>query len=342
MIIAIQPSYGNPAAIRHFHDTLERDVDFTAPPLWTALSPPQRQPLRSLHPDGHARFWGGTANQGRLLDELTLGDVILFTGKGHIQGIGEFGVGFDSPTVGDLLWSPHPTNGTYRHVYTLRSFTRTLLPNRTLQDAIGSSHNDSFQGLRLLRDTARVDAVTIGLGIRTRTAADEELAAAQNLAATLASEQPPGSSLVAAEQLHTASGTYTPAQRDIEFRRVEALLVESYIATLPPAADHRRVRCQAGLTDLYVIDPPSYDLVEAKCAATHHHIRTALGQLLDYTYGMPDMPITTLTLLVPERPADPDLALLYHYGIDCLYRSAPGQFRREPAPSDRQGCWRPG
>jgi hypothetical protein len=62
-LVVIQPSYGNPAARRHWKDTLDIPVDFTTDPRADLLTPDQRKQLNEFHPSGAARFWGATSAQ---------------------------------------------------------------------------------------------------------------------------------------------------------------------------------------------------------------------------------------------------------------------------------------
>lgn len=88
--VVIQPSLGNPAAQRHWRDTIESPVPLGR--LRAALSRDELDRLRTMHPDGSARFWGMTANHDHRMDSLRTGDVVLFTGRKHVQGVGEIGL----------------------------------------------------------------------------------------------------------------------------------------------------------------------------------------------------------------------------------------------------------
>jgi hypothetical protein len=83
----------------------------------------------------------------------------------------------------------------------------------------------------------------------------------------------------------------------------------------------------------------STEVLEAKAHASHPYVRQALGQILDYTHSI-TAPVTTIAALFPSRPSNDDIALLNHYGVDCIYRSASGAFPRETANPSRRGIWK--
>jgi hypothetical protein len=73
------------------------------------------------------------------------------------------------------------------------------------------------------------------------------------------------------------------------------------------------------------------ELIEAKSLSDHTYVRQALAQLLDYGPALPEVP-TAAAALFPGRPSKRGIELLHRYGIDCIYRTGPRSFRREPAP----------
>lgn len=48
--------------------------------------------------------------------------------------------------------------------------------------------------------------------------------------------------------------------------------------------------------------------------------------------------IVLFTGLFPSRPSAEDVALLHHYGIDCLFNTTGVQFERLPAPAARRSA----
>jgi hypothetical protein len=142
------------------------------------------------------------------------------------------------------------------------------------------------------------------------------------------------------EQAHSIGGSYLLNEREVVFRRVESLLVQSYRHSLPSDATIDHIGCKAGLTDLCVTIGGSTEVLEAKAGAGHSYVRQALGQILDYTYAI-TASVTTIAALFPSRPSNDDIALLNHYGVDCVYRTESGAFSRENAPDpSRRRIWK--
>jgi hypothetical protein len=148
--VVIQPSYGNPAARRHWKDTLDNEVPFTVGPRSDGLSEDQAKLLAALHPSGQARFWGATANHDNDIKRLATGDVMLFTGENHVRAVGELGAIFQNAAFGDLLWSPHPKNGSYNNIYSLRGFEPVRIPYTEIWALPGFNAGDNFMGPRVL------------------------------------------------------------------------------------------------------------------------------------------------------------------------------------------------
>lgn len=87
-------------------------------------------------------------------------------------------------------------------------------------------------------------------------------------------------------------------------------------------------------TDLY--DEERHELYEAKAAAGREEIRMAIGQLLDYRrYIDPSREGLILTVLLPERPTEDLIAFLEFEGLNLVYETEPGLFKREKFPPRR-------
>jgi hypothetical protein len=142
------------------------------------------------------------------------------------------------------------------------------------------------------------------------------------------------------EQTHSTGGSYLLSEREVIFRRVESLLVQTYMNSLASDATIDHIRCKAGPSDLCVTIEGSTEVLEAKASASHPYVRQALGQILDYTHAI-TAPITTIAALFPSRPSDDDIALLNHYGVDCVYRTESGAFSRQAATPSRRRIWKP-
>jgi hypothetical protein len=69
-----------------------------------------------------------TSNHDASVDTLQAGDVVLFTGNKHVQGIREIGTLIRDTALGDALGDTHPDRGSYSNVYSLRSFLPSRIP----------------------------------------------------------------------------------------------------------------------------------------------------------------------------------------------------------------------
>jgi hypothetical protein len=326
--VVLQPSFGNKAARQHWKDTLDQEVVFTAGGRAETLTDLERKLLEAMHPSGAARFWGGTAKHDKRMATLSTGDIILFTGKNHVRGVGEVGVSFRNAEFADTMWDRHPTNGSYCNVYSLLSFQPTLIPYTEIWDLPGFNAGDNFMGTRFL-DKEKAATVIDGLGICTNTTQREE-----SLQEQLLTEALTGGKVIPAEAVKTAETSYTRPGGETLVRRAESLLVAAYRATLD-GHDAGRIRTLSGVADLYVRSTTDVEIIEAKRDAGRRFVREALGQLLDYVLHAPD-PVTRLGALFPARPSQLDVQLLHRYGIDCIHRITDGSFERLPAPSEQR------
>jgi hypothetical protein len=161
--VFVQPSYGTPEARRYGAATLERTVAFGEHA--GLLDPADLARLTALHPDGRARFWGAKDKYDRRMDTVTTGDVVLCTGRKHVQAAAEVGHGFRNPAFARRLWNPDPGKCLWSNVYSLRRYRRIELPYEEIWALPGFTPGDNFMGLRFL-DDAKSAAVLTLLGRR--------------------------------------------------------------------------------------------------------------------------------------------------------------------------------
>ncbi|QES46097.1 hypothetical protein DEJ49_19630 [Streptomyces venezuelae] len=298
---------------------------FSSDKYAAALSEEQRAALQRLHPSGSARFWGATSVQDKNMDRLRTGDVVLFTGRNLVRGIGEVGVTFRNSDFADAMWTPDPDKGSWRNVYSLLSFRHTEIPYSEIWELPSFNVGDNFMGLRVLAGS-KADEVLQGLGITTVTENRRKLARDAEVASAIAQ----GTLVVPVEAVHASTAVYRRDEREIQVLRAEALLVREYKATLA-GAEVTRLRTPSGVTDLHVTGPDGTEIIEAKSSGDHNYVRAALAQLLDYAPHSPS-PADRLSALFPTCPAAKSVSLLHRYGIDCIYRTMPNVFERISAP----------
>ena len=159
MIVAIQPAYGDAWTRNQFAATLDHAVSFAELPYCQHLTRGELSALTDLHPAGLAACWGGTRSQAGKISQLQRGDLVLLTGQRHVRCVGQVGAVLDNIDFAHAVWGPHPRRCSFEIVYSLTRFRRIEVPYGVLQAALGTSERDNFQGLRLVRDRPRVDAV---------------------------------------------------------------------------------------------------------------------------------------------------------------------------------------
>lgn len=248
--VLIQPSLGNSQSRKNFDNTLKAEVEFTAGALRAALTDGEFAALSALHPSGKARFWATTHIHDKKMDEISSGDVVLFTGKNHVQAVGEVCVSFRNAEAGIAMWPPDKKNGAFQNIYSLLNFVPTQLPYedlRKLTNRPGSTGGDNFMGARLLKDDA-ARRVIDGLLINTTTAYKEVLQQqhGQWIAGT-----------VVGDEAHNAESA-RPSSPHPGFvaERTESALVVDFKEFLTETGDSReqgRLKSVVGFSDLYLI-----------------------------------------------------------------------------------------
>jgi hypothetical protein len=132
-----------------------------------------------------------------------------------------------------------------------------------------------------------------------------------------------------------------PRREPTVAERREAELVGRYTAWLESTgstATRKEIRLpdlgHALYTDLF--DRLRSELVEAKSSASRHHVRLALGQLLDYARYIEH---ESRAVLLPSDPGAELVELLHSVKIACVYETTTGVFVRvDPrrAPEERR------
>jgi hypothetical protein len=132
-------------------------------------------------------------------------------------------------------------------------------------------------------------------------------------------------------EAHVAETFQTEPRREPTLaERREAELVGRYTAWLESAGSvvtRKEIRLpnlgHALYTDLF--DSGRSELVEAKSSASRHHVRLALGQLLDYARYVDH---GSVAVLLPSDPGSELVELLHSVKIACVYETTRGDFVR--------------
>jgi hypothetical protein len=332
--VIIQPSYGNPAARKHWKETLAKEIPFSKAPYSQVLTPDDRHRLLKLHPSGSVRFWGATSAQDKQMERIRQGDVVLFAGQKLVRGIGEVGCKLRNRKLSDLMWTQDDKNGSFVNIYSLLNFQPTQIPYETIWELDGFNAGDNFMGLRIVKDE-RVDDLLNLFSITTTTDALAEQETEERVADALES----GTTIADPEAMHKTSTSYSRSETTVFVSRAESLLMQEFRRQRLDG-EVKRIKVDVGWTDLNIITSLGHDIVEAKSSSSHDKVRQAAGQLLDYAVHSTE-PVHRLTALFPTRPADRDVEYLHWLGIDCLYRVGSEQFHRDEAPELRRAYMRP-
>ncbi len=313
--VLIQPA-SNPAAHRHYRDTIERPVLLSPrPELPDAL----RDQLLDRYPSGAARMWGAIGRHASPFGSVTSGDVALFTRKNHVVSAGVVGVKFRSAALADTLWGPDKDGRLWELMYTVDALAPLDVPYTEFNALIDDSLANVHMAFRLLDRDKSVRAIA---GLRL----DE-------LVTEVTVDPAPGrtvGTVVDPENSTGATTSYVLPAREVAIARREAVLVRTYRQTLEAAGHECRavfIPVYGGFTDL--CDMTDAVLIEAKGSVERHRIREAIGQLFDYVRYLPFRP-ARLAVLLPEPPAPDLLVLMASLGVDCIIQQDSG-FSTKPS-----------
>ncbi|MWA10423.1 hypothetical protein [Streptomyces sp. BA2] len=259
------------------------------------------------------------------------GDIVLFTGGNQVRAIGEIGAVFRSTAFADALWPPKAGGESWHTVYSLGAFELTDIPYAELSSLLGYSHAFQYPG-QLVLDGERAAAVMDGFLITTEHAVHQSVIGPA--ASGLDEAERYAVRVAAAEESRASQTSYERRSGTQLVRRREGALVSAYRETLT-GVDARRFFYPGVVCDLYINakDGTGAEVIEAKSRTSRDYVRQALAQLLDYARFSPE-PVERLSALFPAEPAFPEISLLHHYGIDCVYQVGPGAFERKPASDE--------
>jgi hypothetical protein len=328
--VLIHPSRGAKDGRENLKRTLDVKVPFRKEPYASALTTRQHAELEARHPDGLAHFWGTYEHNAAKIGRVHEGDVVLFTGQNEVWAIGVVGYRFENASLAAAMWTNHPDKGTYRHIYAVTQLERLSVPYAVVNRALGLKETNHFQSMAVY-DEERAQAVIDVLHLEVPAAHGEDYAAKdQALAKVLEGDKKSTSPFLAIEKVHATSTSYTVSPGERVVLRGEGTLVQAYAATLPSEVAVGRQPTPAGMPDLCVDHGSHTELIEAKSSADRAYVRQALAQILHYGPELEPTPALAGALF-PARPAQPDIAYLHRYGIDCIYRAGADRYVRLPA-----------
>lgn len=274
------------------------------------------------------------------LEHLAVGDLVLFGVGGHIRQGGKFPT-WTSRSLSEahiarvvsqpydessLFWPDEIEQGVAKYNPTIDIEYVKKLDQLPLAPgmALSASATDALYRAGVSHKAMRVSTsrspVLSGLnpGLRSRSATAASASAQTNT---------PTARLVAVERRRSSKALVKSRPPTIA-NPVESGLVHEYVEHLEATGDEVRsllVPLQGGRSmrnDL--INCTRRTLVEAKQASTREHIRTAIGQILDYQRYWK---AKHRAVLLPDRPAEDLLRLLDSVAVKAIWRDGKGGFQ---------------
>lgn len=280
------------------------------------LQPGDRLPRREVH----ARFGG--RQQGGIGPSSKSPVVLFFTDPATGQKHGYYD-GWDSD--GYFNYVGEGQTGDQRLVQGNKSILNHVADGRTLEGFLATGSTVTYLGEFRLVDHYFTDAHETGSDVMRQVVVfrlqplNEVPVAMPNAPFTL--ESVPQVAVVPVEERNTERAFVTPNREPYELERREADLVYRYREHLHRLGRdvHRLRLLPPGETaplycDLW--DVTTRTLIEAKATVSREHLRSAVGQLLDYGRFAD---AEHLTVLVPSRPRPDLLAYLASVGITAVY-----------------------
>ncbi|MBO4239800.1 hypothetical protein [Pseudonocardia alni] len=331
MVQVLMHPAADAASRRHWAITMDAQIPFASKPYRPPLTDPEFDELTALHGGTDANFWGAHAGHDKMMSTLTTGDIVLFTWKARINAIGEIGASFRNAAFADTMWVPHPDHGSFHNVYSVLNLQTLDVPFAEIWELPSFNHNDVFRQARILRPEQRDDVLN-GLQIESAAVSRQQAAAEMVLTAALTN-----GTAMPVEGANKTTATYTKNAGQVIIHRAETLLVHDYISTLNGATTQRFRTDDGGIADLLVQTEDTVEVIEAKRSSERDFVRHALGQLLDYAPSAEPhagKPADRLAVLVPDEPSKSVVQMLHRYGVDCIFRTAPGKYTRLDATEE--------
>ena len=285
------------------------------------LKPGDRLARREVH----ARFGG--RQQGGIGPSSKVPVVLFFTDpvSGHRHGYYD---GWD----GDGLFNyvGEGQTGDQRLVQGNKSILNHAADGRTLEGFLATGPTVTYLGEFSLVDHYFTDAHETGSDVRRqvvvfRLRPTNDVPVAMPRAPFTRSSKPQVD-VVPVEEHNTERAFVTPDREPYELERREAALVYRYrehLQRLEHDVQRLRLLPPGETAPLYcdLWDLTARDLIEAKATVSREHLRTAVGQLLDYGRFADAQ---QMTVLVPSRPRPDLLAYLSSVGIGAVYPKGDG------------------
>src|ERR1700736_6261586 len=145
---------GNPAAERHFEDTIQRKR--TVEEVRRLLPSKEIENLERIYHSSNFIVWGavpGPMNESRW-EKMMPGDVVLIYNNGRIRFAGEIAAKVRNAELGRYFWRENDAGGTWDLMYFIVNEERTDVPIEKLNPLFGYQTNYRPQGFSMINDAA--------------------------------------------------------------------------------------------------------------------------------------------------------------------------------------------
>jgi hypothetical protein len=145
---------GNPAAERHFEDTIQRKR--TVEEVKAFLPSKEIENLERIYHGSNFIVWGavpGPMNESRW-EKMARGDVVLIYNKGHIHFAGEIAAKVRNRRLAQYFWKEDDAGSTWELMYFIVNDERTNVPIEKLNPLFGYQSNYRPQGFSMINEAA--------------------------------------------------------------------------------------------------------------------------------------------------------------------------------------------
>lgn len=151
--IILQPS-GSKESMHHMENTIYNSVYLDT--YKSLYSPENYQNLIKLYPNHEAYIWGVTQGRKntneRKWESLSVGDTILFSGKGRIFTIATLTYKMHSREFARAIWGTNEEGFTWEYMYFVDEIKHIDIPYKLFNSIVGYSPNFIIQGFNVLDD----------------------------------------------------------------------------------------------------------------------------------------------------------------------------------------------
>lgn len=305
---------------KNFDSTVRAGVDLEV--FGGLLAPTDLDAIRSAHASSTVPMWGfWPAASGRQVpkwERIQVGDVATFSGKGGVVAAGTITHSMRCPALADALWGPRRSGErdfSYELMITMADVREVTVPYSVLNPLLpGWSPNATIREVNVYGSDVAAPVVAL-------------LSQSESLVMPNAQSGYPAISArrIPIEAFNLDSYvTKRQPEPGLSLRR-EAMLVRDYVVWLGDRGNsicrHKIDLPEGGslYTDLF--DETANEVIEAKSSSARMHVRTGIGQVLDYAHllGHP-----AKALLLPSKPSPDLIQLLTDLGVSVIWPGTDG------------------